>query len=91
MTKSLGIVIPELVAFETPLDLERGGTLPRYDLMVETYGTLDTDRSNAVLVCHALAVITMPLATMKLNQTSPVGGITILDPVSASTLIYSSW
>ena len=55
MTNSVGVVIPELVAFETPIDLERGGTLPRYDLMVETYGTLDTDRSNAVLVCHALS------------------------------------
>ena len=55
MTNSVGIVIPELVAFEISLDLERGGNLPRYDLMVETYGTLNADKSNAVLVCHALS------------------------------------
>ena len=55
MTNSVGIVIPELVAFETPLDLERGGSLPRYDLMVESYGTLNANKSNAVLVCHALS------------------------------------
>jgi homoserine O-acetyltransferase len=55
MTTSLGVVTPELIPFETPLALERGGSLPRYDLMVETYGTLDSNRSNAVLVCHALS------------------------------------
>ncbi|HKY93000.1 MAG TPA: homoserine O-acetyltransferase, partial [Nevskiaceae bacterium] len=32
-----------------------GRTLPRYDLMVETYGTLNADASNALLVCHALS------------------------------------
>ena len=55
MTTSLGVVTPELIPFETPLALERGGSLPRYDLMVETYGTLDSNKSNAVLVCHALS------------------------------------
>ncbi len=55
MTASLGVVTPELIPFETPLTLERGGYLPRYDLMVETYGTLNANKSNAVLVCHALS------------------------------------
>lgn len=34
--------------------LECGRTLPSYSLMVETYGTLNANKSNAVLVCHAL-------------------------------------
>ena len=55
MSSSVGIVTPELIPFETPLELERGEHLPRYDLMVETYGALNANKSNAVLVCHALS------------------------------------
>ena len=40
--------------FEVPLTFRSGGTLPSYELMYETYGHLNADRSNAVLVCHAL-------------------------------------
>lgn len=50
----MGYVEPFLVEFEEPLPLECGRALPRYALMVETYGTLNADKSNAVLVCHAL-------------------------------------
>ncbi len=49
------IVTPQKIAFETPLTLQNGQTLPRFDLMVETYGTLNAGKSNAVLVCHALS------------------------------------
>lgn len=55
MTESVGVVTPFTVAFESPLTLERGGHLPRYDLIVETYGTLNDQKTNAVLVCHALS------------------------------------
>lgn len=34
--------------------LSCGKALPAYGLMVETYGALNADKSNAVLVCHAL-------------------------------------
>src|SRR5690606_25858618 len=37
-----------------PLALRSGAVLPAYELVVETYGELNADRSNAVLVCHAL-------------------------------------
>jgi homoserine O-acetyltransferase len=40
--------------FNEPLALQNGSTLAGYDLMIETYGTLNAARSNAVLVCHAL-------------------------------------
>jgi homoserine O-acetyltransferase/O-succinyltransferase len=40
--------------FKTPLRLSSGASLSDYTLVYETYGTLNADRSNAVLVCHAL-------------------------------------
>ena len=40
--------------FEQPLPLQSGASVRAYDLAYETYGTLNADRSNAVLVCHAL-------------------------------------
>ncbi len=38
-----------------PLDLERGGRLTHVNVTYETYGQLNPDRSNAVLICHALS------------------------------------
>ena len=40
--------------FAQPLPLQSGAALQDYMLMYETYGTLNADKSNAVLVCHAL-------------------------------------
>jgi len=40
--------------FDTPLACRSGAVLDAYDLMFETYGTLNAAKSNAVLVCHAL-------------------------------------
>ncbi|PLX72568.1 MAG: homoserine O-acetyltransferase [Azoarcus sp.] len=53
--QSVGIVAPQKAHFATPLPLRSGGSLPSYDLVYETYGTLNADASNAVLVCHALS------------------------------------
>lgn len=52
---SVGIVTPQKIRFDTPLTLECNRTLPFFELMVETYGTLNSDKSNAVLICHALS------------------------------------
>jgi homoserine O-acetyltransferase len=51
---SLGTVPSHTMHFADPLPLSSGARLPAYDLVYETYGTLDAARSNAVLVCHAL-------------------------------------
>jgi homoserine O-acetyltransferase len=40
--------------FAGPLALRSGASLSDYTLAYETYGALNADRSNAVLVCHAL-------------------------------------
>lgn len=40
--------------FDAPLRLRSGASIRGYSLAYETYGTLDADKSNAVLICHAL-------------------------------------
>ncbi|HTN94436.1 MAG TPA: homoserine O-acetyltransferase, partial [Gallionella sp.] len=55
MTKSVGIAVEQRATFDTPLTLSSGAVLPRYELAYETYGTLNSDKSNAILVCHALS------------------------------------
>lgn len=52
---SIGIVTPQKWSFDSPLTLQNGCILPRFELMIETYGTLNADKSNAVLICHALS------------------------------------
>jgi homoserine O-acetyltransferase len=52
--RSVGPVVAQCARFDTPLALACGATLRSYQLAYETYGTLNAERSNAVLVCHAL-------------------------------------
>lgn len=52
---SVGLVEPQSIAINQPLKLDCGRTLPHYQLVFETYGTLNADKSNAVLICHALS------------------------------------
>ena len=42
------------VTFDDGIALECGTTLRRHTVAYRTYGTLNADRTNAVLVCHAL-------------------------------------
>ncbi|MBC3910350.1 homoserine O-acetyltransferase [Undibacterium sp. NL8W] len=51
---SVGIVTPQAFQFDEPLALQNGTSIAGYTLMVETYGSLNADKSNAVLICHAL-------------------------------------
>lgn len=53
--ESVGIVTPETYQFDEPLELASGRVLPSYELVVETYGSLNASRTNAVLICHALS------------------------------------
>ena len=56
--------------FAQPLQLQSGASLLDYMLVYETYGTLNADKSNAVLVCHAL------------NASHHVAGVYADDPKS---------
>jgi homoserine O-acetyltransferase len=51
---SVGVVTPQSFRFDAPLALVSGASVAGYALTVETYGELNADRSNAVLICHAL-------------------------------------
>ena len=50
---SVGIVTEQSVSFDVELRLESGRILGPITLVYETYGTLNVDRSNAILVAHA--------------------------------------
>jgi homoserine O-acetyltransferase len=39
----------------SPFAFERGGSIPELTLRYETYGMLQADKANAVLICHALS------------------------------------
>ena len=52
---SVGLVQPQRMQFDEPLPLDCGRALERYELVYETYGELDAEASNAVLICHALS------------------------------------
>lgn len=52
--QTLGDVKPQAIEFDEPLPLMCGRQLNQYQLMIETYGQLNTEKSNAVLICHAL-------------------------------------
>ena len=52
---SIGIVKPKIFKCADPIKLSCGMTLDNYELIYETYGKLNKNKDNAVLVCHALS------------------------------------
>jgi homoserine O-acetyltransferase len=54
-SNSVGLVSPQTVHFDETLSLESSGRLDGFTIVYETYGTLNADKSNALLVCHALS------------------------------------
>jgi homoserine O-acetyltransferase len=65
---SLGLVTPQVLNFATPLKLQSGASIADYNLVVETYGQLNAQKSNAILICHAL------------NASHHVAGVNASDP-----------
>jgi len=55
LENSVGVVAPQRVRFNASMPLKSGARLPGFELVYETYGTLNAARTNAVLVCHALS------------------------------------
>ncbi len=55
LPSSVGIVAPQTAHFTEPLTLKNGDVLSQYHLVYETYGKLNADKSNAVMICHALS------------------------------------
>jgi homoserine O-acetyltransferase len=65
---SLGLVTPQVLNFAAPLKLQSGASIADYNLVVETYGQLNAQKSNAILICHAL------------NASHHVAGVSASDP-----------
>jgi homoserine O-acetyltransferase len=65
---SPGLVTPQVLNFATPLKLQSGASITDYNLVVETYGQLNAQKNNAILICHAL------------NASHHVAGISASDP-----------
>src|SRR5438093_504873 len=53
--RSVGAAVAQRAGFLEPLIMKAGKTLASYELVYEAYGALNADRSNAILVCHALS------------------------------------
>lgn len=54
-SNSVGIVTPQEFVHPAEFPLQCGRTLPGFKLVFETYGELNSDASNAILICHALS------------------------------------
>ena len=70
--QSVGIVAPQVARFSEPIALKSGAVIDEYELVYETYGTLNSTRSNAVLVCHALNA-SHHVAGVYANDTGNIG------------------
>lgn len=52
---TLDLVTPQVAHFPAPLTLKSGAIVNGYDLVYETYGALNSTKTNAILICHALS------------------------------------
>ena len=52
--ESVGIVETEYFNIEEPIELDSGEILNDVTVAYETYGELNKEKSNAILICHAL-------------------------------------
>jgi len=53
--EQIELVTPKTLQVTKPLTMVSGSILPKYELVFETYGKLNDDGSNAILICHALS------------------------------------
>ena len=77
---------PQVCSLPDGLDLVSGRRLEHVDITYETFGTLDADGANAVLICHALSGDAHVAAgTDSAAPRSPAGGRSWSAPARPST------
>ncbi|HAY46207.1 MAG TPA: homoserine O-acetyltransferase [Gammaproteobacteria bacterium] len=52
---SIGIVSPQTLHFTERVQLKSGDHLEQFDVVYECYGKLNSNNTNAILICHALS------------------------------------
>lgn len=52
---SVGLIEPKTLQIDKAIELQCGRTLDGFHLIYEEYGELNADKSNAILICHALS------------------------------------
>ena len=52
--ESVGVVETKYLNIKEPIELDSGQTLEEVTIAYETYGELNNEKNNAILVCHAL-------------------------------------
>ena len=52
---SIGLIEPKILQIDKSLELQCGRTLDGFQLIYEEYGELNAEKSNAILICHALS------------------------------------
>jgi len=55
MSDSLINIFTDIAEIKSPLTLASGKVIDEYNLKYETYGELNKEKNNAVLICHALS------------------------------------
>jgi homoserine O-acetyltransferase len=71
-------ITAEKISFKDSLTLQSGHVLSGFELMTETYGELNSDKTNAVLVCHAFSG-NHHAAGIKDGEKNLVGGMKSLE------------
>jgi len=79
------IVHTQQVTFDQELKLQSGANLCPVTLAYETCGTLNEDRSNAILICHALSGDAHVAGGTRRPIGSPAGGMRRSGPARRST------
>ena len=86
---SVGVVAPKRARFDQPLRLRSGAAIDGYELAYEAYGTLNEQRTNAVLVRKTLVANAVIATCAKALEAA--GGAGYLRPSGIEKLLRDAY